>query len=83
MRMLFQKLFSSILQSVRCLRVVAFFKHYHYYKVFIVFVGWVCILTIAQRLEVDLVSSDEFELKFPELSRAKLGRLRAEPSLGI
>ena len=24
--------------------------------------------------------SDEFELKFPELSRAELGRLRAEPS---
>ena len=27
--------------------------------------------------------SDKFELKFPELSRAELGRLRAEPSLGI
>jgi hypothetical protein len=26
---------------------------------------------------------DEFELKFPELSLAELGRLRAEPSLGI
>jgi hypothetical protein len=40
-RMLLQKLFPSILQSVRCLRVVAFFKHHHHYKVFILFVGWV------------------------------------------
>ena len=30
-----------------------------------------------------LTSSDEFELKFPELSQAELGRLRAEPSLSI
>ena len=30
-----------------------------------------------------LFCSDEFELKFPELSQAELGRLQAEPSLGI
>ena len=30
-----------------------------------------------------LLTSDEFELKFPELSRSELVRLQAKPSLGI
>ena len=35
-----------------------------------------------QKLFQTQYSSDEFELKFPELTRAELGRLRAEPGLG-
>ena len=40
-------------------------------------------LKIEEHNKSVLLSSDEFELKFPELSRAELGRLRAELSLGI
>ena len=35
------------------------------------------------KTERNTPNSDEFELKFPELSQPELGRLQAEPSLGI